>query len=235
MAVVVLVHGAWHGGWVWDGVAKLLRAAGHTVVAPTMRGHQPEDDRTDVLFGDYVNQVEDLVRELDGVTLVGHSSAGMILQMVAPRVRLARLVFINAFILPDGCCQFDLVPPAIAEQMTMAAKNRPDLSVPVDPDFVRELLMAGETEENTQRLLDRLVPQPLALFTTPVQTGGFQAVGVQKVVIHCKDDVSLPPGAFLGMARGLGNHTLLEIDGGHETLFTTPERVASVLLRVLGV
>lgn len=235
MATVVLVHGAWHGGWVWDGVAALLRAAGHTVMMPTMRGHQPGNDRTDVLFGDYINQVEELVRELDEVTLVGHSSAGMILQMVAPRVRLARLVFLNAFILPDGCCQFDLVPPAIAEQMTKAAKGRSDLSVPVDPGFVRGQLMAGETEEDTQRLLGRLVPQPLALFTTPVQTGGFRAEGLQKVVIHGKDDVSLPPGAYPGMARELGNHTLLEIEGGHETLFTHPERVASVLLRVLGV
>ena len=25
----VLVHGAWHGGWVWKDVAPALRAMGH--------------------------------------------------------------------------------------------------------------------------------------------------------------------------------------------------------------
>ena len=31
----VLVHGAWHGGWCWNKVAPMLRAAGHQVFTPT--------------------------------------------------------------------------------------------------------------------------------------------------------------------------------------------------------
>ena len=38
MTTFVLVHGAWHGGWCWDRVAPLLRAAGHEVHAPTLTG-----------------------------------------------------------------------------------------------------------------------------------------------------------------------------------------------------
>src|SRR6266567_4501708 len=34
----VLVHGGWQGGWAWDGVSALLRAGGHEVFAPTLRG-----------------------------------------------------------------------------------------------------------------------------------------------------------------------------------------------------
>ena len=30
----VLVHGAWHGGWCYARVAKLLRSRGHTVFTP---------------------------------------------------------------------------------------------------------------------------------------------------------------------------------------------------------
>ena len=36
MAGFVLIHGSWHGGWCFDPVAALLRARGHTVVAPTL-------------------------------------------------------------------------------------------------------------------------------------------------------------------------------------------------------
>ncbi|MCW2620092.1 MAG: putative hydrolase or acyltransferase of alpha/beta superfamily, partial [Modestobacter sp.] len=38
MSTFVLVHGAWHGGWCWDRVVPLLRAAGHEVHAPTLTG-----------------------------------------------------------------------------------------------------------------------------------------------------------------------------------------------------
>ena len=30
----VLVHGTWHGGWVWQDVANRLRAMGHRVYTP---------------------------------------------------------------------------------------------------------------------------------------------------------------------------------------------------------
>lgn len=34
MANCVLVHGMWHGGWVWRGLVEQLRADGHQVFAP---------------------------------------------------------------------------------------------------------------------------------------------------------------------------------------------------------
>ena len=38
MSTFVLIHGAWHGGWCWERVAPLLRAAGHAVHTPTLTG-----------------------------------------------------------------------------------------------------------------------------------------------------------------------------------------------------
>lgn len=36
--IFMLVHGAWHGAWVWDEVAQHLRAHGHSVYTPTLTG-----------------------------------------------------------------------------------------------------------------------------------------------------------------------------------------------------
>jgi alpha-beta hydrolase superfamily lysophospholipase len=36
--LVVLVHGAWHGGWCYRDTARLLRMQGHTVITPTHTG-----------------------------------------------------------------------------------------------------------------------------------------------------------------------------------------------------
>jgi esterase/lipase len=38
MATIVLIHGAYQGGWIWQPTAKILREAGHTVYAPTLEG-----------------------------------------------------------------------------------------------------------------------------------------------------------------------------------------------------
>ena len=37
-ATYVLVHGTWHGGWVWRDVADRLIAQGHRVFTPTCTG-----------------------------------------------------------------------------------------------------------------------------------------------------------------------------------------------------
>lgn len=232
----VLIHGAWHGGWCWDGVIAGLENAGHTAEAPTMPGHRAEDDRSNIVFDNYVDKI---VSVLEGqtapVVLVGHSSAGFLMQASAPKIpdKIERLIFHNAFILPDGKSQFDLVPPEVAEGMTAAANASPDNCVPIMEDFVRDTLMEGEPNEMKDALIGKLVPQPIAIFTTPVHTADFDKLNIPKSVVFCKGDISLPPGAYLGMAQGLGEYNLIEIEGGHETLFTNPRIIAESLLRAV--
>jgi pimeloyl-ACP methyl ester carboxylesterase len=233
----VLIHGAWHGGWCWDGVIQELVKAGHTAEAPTMPGHKPSDDRSRIQFDDYIDKICDVLgRQPQPVVLAGHSSGGYMLQAAAPKVpdKIARLIFLNAFILPEGKSQFDLVPPEAAEAMTAAAQASPDNCVPVIEDFVRNMLMAGEPVDMQDALIKRLVPQPFALFTTPVATEAFNGLAIPKSVVFCKGDVSLPPRAYLGMAQGLGEFDLIEIDGSHEALFTKPEVVAGAFQQALG-
>ena len=38
MANILLIHGAYQGGWIWTRVAARLRAAGHLVLAPSLDG-----------------------------------------------------------------------------------------------------------------------------------------------------------------------------------------------------
>ncbi|MHB8869116.1 MAG: alpha/beta hydrolase [Thermoleophilia bacterium] len=233
----VLVHGAWHGGWCWEGVARELVAAGHEVEAPTMPGMAPGDDRSAVTFEGIVEALTAVLqRQEQPVVLVGHSSAGFLLQAAAPKAadKIKRLIFLNAFVLPDGACQFDLVPPEAAGGLTAAANASPDQSVPVIEDMVRGMLMGGDTPEAQDSVLERLSPQPLALFTTPVDTKAFTALAIPKTVVFSAGDTSLPPGAFLGMAQSLGEFDLVEIEGGHEALVVTPSAVAQGLLDSLG-
>jgi pimeloyl-ACP methyl ester carboxylesterase len=182
----VLLHGAWHGGRCWDGVIDEIVKAGHTAEAPTMPGHNPGDDRSEIRFEDYIDKICSVLKQQTApVVLVGHSSAGYLIQAAAPKVpdKLAQLIFLNAFILPNGKCQFDLGPPEAAEGMTSAAQASPDNCVPVLEDFVRGMLMAGESAEKQDALIKGLVPQPLALFTTPVVANDFNRLRISKSVM----------------------------------------------------
>lgn len=233
----VLLHGAWHGGWCWDGVKQELEARGHQAVCPTMPGHRPEDDRSGITFQHYVDKIAQTLGAQSGpVVLVGHSSAGFMMQAAAPLAadKVAKVIFLNAFILPDNTSQFDIVPPEVSQGMTMAAQASPDNCVPVDEGFIRGVLMDGEPADKVDELIGRLVPQPLALFTTKVPTKAFSDIAAPKAVVFCNKDVSLPPGAYLGMAQGLGKFDLIELDGGHEALFTQPKMVAEGLLKAAG-
>lgn len=225
-----------HGAWCWDGVVKELEKAGHKALAPTMPGHNQNDDRSKICLSDYI---EKIIETIEGVStpiiLVGHSSAGFLIQSVAAKIpeKIDHLIFNNAFILPDGQCQFDIVPPDVAQGMTQAATASPDNCVPVMEDFIRNVLMADALAEEQSKLISHLVPQPLALFTTPVSLDGFNKGNFKKTVLFCKKDISLPEGAYLGMALELGKYNLIELDLGHEGLFTHPVMVAEGILKTV--
>ena len=95
MATFVLVHGAWHGGWCWLRVARLLRDAAHEVYTPTLTGlgerahlARPEID-LETHIQDVVGVLE--AEELRQVTLVGHSYAGAVITGAAARAARRRI------------------------------------------------------------------------------------------------------------------------------------------------
>ena len=232
----VLIHGAWHGGWCWDEVKERLEKKGHSVEAITLPGNNPGDDRASIVFQDYIDAIVNAIKAQEGqVVLIAHSSAGLLVQAAAPEVsdKIEQLIFINAWILPNGLSQFNLLSPEVTGGMIAAAAASGDNSVPVDPGFVRNVLMPGESAEDQDELIAQLVPQSLVLFTTPVQTEAFDSLNVKKAVIFCQDDASLPPGVFLGMAQGLGEFDLIEIEGGHEAIFTDPKGVSKAILKCI--
>ncbi len=232
----VLVHGAWHGGWCWNGVVKELEDAGHRAIAPTMPGHGSQDDRSAIQLDNYIDAIVTAAKSSEEpVVLVGHSSAGFMVQSVAAKIpqKIDQLIFNNAFILEHGRCQFDLVPPEVAQGMTQAAAASDDNCVPVMVDFVKQTLMADDDEAAQNALIERLVPQPLALFTTPVDLDGLDLSRFKRTLVYCKNDQSLPPGAFIGMAQLLGEFDLIELDLGHEGLVTNPELLANALLKAV--
>ena len=119
MATFVLIHGAYQGGWIWSPVATRLRAAGHSVYAPSLDGcaERSAQARAGIDTESHADEIAELLRyeDLSEVVLVGTSSGGMVLTRVAElaRERIQRVVFVDALALVAGETIRDIVtrPP----------------------------------------------------------------------------------------------------------------------------
>ncbi|KUO69104.1 MAG: hypothetical protein APF77_11290 [Clostridia bacterium BRH_c25] len=235
MSKVILIHGAWHNGRCWDKVSDLLRKEGYQVEALTLPGNGENDSKA-VTYEDYVNYVvESLGNQKKKVIVVGHSSAGHILQMAIPKVKdkVEKVIFNNAWILPHGKSQFDFVPEELKAQMRAQAVKRGDGAIPIDPNFVRGMLATRADDNQFQALMDILVTQPLVIMETPVSANAFKALSIPMVLLYCNKDMSVPPNAFLDMFKSLGDYPVVEVECDHEGLFTDPEAYVKGLIECI--
>ena len=97
-APILLAHGAFCGGWVWDGFAAALRRAGRTVVAPDLPGHAadaPPGATIGLSMTAYAGAIAEAARAFPvPPVLIGHSLGGLVAPLAAMRTRVAGLVLL---------------------------------------------------------------------------------------------------------------------------------------------
>src|ERR1700712_4875758 len=108
MTTYVLLHGAYQGGWIWQRVTPHLRAAGHTVYAPSLDGccERRHALRPGIDTESQAAEISELLffEDLHDIVLVGTSCGGMVAARVAEtaRDRIGRIVLADALALFDG-------------------------------------------------------------------------------------------------------------------------------------
>jgi pimeloyl-ACP methyl ester carboxylesterase len=98
MTPIVMVHGAFCGGWAFEAFRKPFEAAGCAVACPDLRGHA-DGDQPDAVAGvsmaDYAADVAEVcARSSEPPVLIGHSMGGMVAQLAARRAPLRALVLL---------------------------------------------------------------------------------------------------------------------------------------------
>jgi pimeloyl-ACP methyl ester carboxylesterase len=97
-APVLMVHGAFCGGWVFDRFARPFAAAGHAVRAPDLPGHGANDPREAAAgrsMSDYARFVAAEARALGRPPiLVGHSMGGVVALLAAAQAPTAGVVLL---------------------------------------------------------------------------------------------------------------------------------------------
>ena len=232
---ILLVHGAWHGGWCWRRVAERLVAAGHRVFAPTLTGlgervHLRSRDN------DLQLHVEDILgvigfESLDDLVVCGHSYAGMVITAVADRVaeRLHALVYVDAYVPEDGESVLDIRPAAQNELLRERVSREGDgWLMPPTPAST-----FGVESASDRAWVDRLcVPMALACFEQPIRLERPPPPGLCRHYVWAArndnaafrrhhDEFAVDPAWKV--------HT---VDCGHEVMVDRPDWLANLLLHV---
>ena len=233
MATFLICHGAWSAGWAWKKVRPLLRAAGHEVFTPTYTGlgeraHLSSRAITlDTHIADVLGVIE--CEDLEDIVLVGHSYGGMVATGVADRARdrIARLVYLDAFVPENSQSLFDLLPAQARSGRQDAAAAQGDgwllAPNPSPPDT---------SPEDMAWITPRRRWQPIGCFTQPL-TLTSAGSPPPRTYISCTrlgpDDTF---GQFARRFRSDPAWHFFEIDASHSPNVTAPEALVHILDQV---
>jgi pimeloyl-ACP methyl ester carboxylesterase len=237
VATYVLVHGGAHGGWCYDKVARLLRAAGHEVHAPTLTGvgERAHLVSPDVDLDLHIEDVVALLhyQDLRDVILVGHSYGGMVITGVADRAhdRIGKLVYLDAANPRDGQSLAELAGPMMnpAREMGRVVDGVELILWPIGIDSGR--FYGVEDPADLEWMAERLTPHPWKCIEQPLQLEHESELwAIPQFHIVCTSTLKTRDRELMDKARTEGR--LWDIDTGHDLMITEPEQVTDALLEI---
>lgn len=216
MDPVVLVHGAWHGAWCWDGVVADLERRGVPVTAvelPLSGYHADVETARGAIAG-----------AGDGVVVVAHSYGGMVVsQAAAGLANVRRLVYIAAFQAEDGEDMVTILsqhPSELLESLVFDERG-----VTVEPDRVHDIFYGDSDTTVAAACAARL--RPMSAEDPPVMTGEPAWRSIPSTYVVCQNDRAVPPEVQRQLAARA--QEVVEWPTDHSPFLTRPGDIAVLL------
>lgn len=236
----VLVHGAWHGGWCWDEVRRLLEMDGQVVHTPTLAGlgDRAGEIHAGIGLNDHIEDISRYIVEngLKDIVLVGHSYGGMVITGIADRMkeRIRHIVYLDAALPEDGQSMISYGPPKSKPELQALTTQLKALS----PDgiamatFPPEFLGIPVTHPLYNWVKARLTPHPLKSWLDQISLTNGGSNGLPRTYIHCVAP-ALPRTSFPFIARQVRDDPswrYAELQTGHDAMITAPAELVSMLM-----
>lgn len=221
---LVLVHGAWHGPWCWDGLRPRLERLGWRTTAPQLASASRTGTEPRPGLYDDAQVLARHVDEIDGpVVLIGHSYGGAPVTEFAGRAgdKVAHLVYVAAYV-PDAGESLYTTHGAPAPEDVSGVVPVPDDPVTTFYNDVAPDAAAGAARQ--------LVPQAVRSWSEEVRTVGWRAIPASYVL--CEKDQALAPAMQEKFALRAGS--LHRIASGHSPFLSVPGELADVLDQALA-
>ena len=231
---VVLVHGAWHGGWCFSWLQQELDRRGIPSYAIDLPGHgaslQPLGD-----LGTDIEAVQQFLqvladRGISDPVLVGHSYGGAVISQAAtggPSV--SALVYLAAFALEAGESVMSALGtfPHHDVALGSAIQMGDDGTSVLDASVAQTALYGSCGQEAINAAISRLTPQPMATMIQPLL---HSALGdIPSTYVICSQDQAVHPVHQEIMARRCTDSITLDTD--HSPFLSMVNETADIIER----
>jgi pimeloyl-ACP methyl ester carboxylesterase len=238
MARFVLVHGAFHGAWCWEPLVAELAARGHDVVTLDLPGSGEDTTPVaEVTLDAYARRICDRLSDQPvPVVLVAHSMGGVAVTQAAAQCpeRIAKLVYVAAFLPGDGQSLADLtqLPEGAGDmvQAHMVVDGEPPVAT-MPAQAAREAFYGLCEPEQVAWATERIRPQPMLPFVTPVALDGSEAGRPPRAYVISAQDRALPTALQRRLVADNPDLEVAELDADHSPFLSRTSELAAALER----
>lgn len=229
---VVLIHGAWHGGWCFSALQSELDRRGVPSYAVDLPGHGASTDPLGT-FDDDVSAVRKVLhtmteRGLPAPVLVGHSYGGAVISAASgDGTPVSSLIYLAAFALYAGESVLSAMSSFPKHDVALGAAIRvgEDGTSILDAAAARSALYGSCDDRSIDAAISRLSPQPMATMTRAVTTSGLGALPSLYVV--CSQDRAVHPAHQKIMATRCSRAITLDTD--HSPFLSMVSETADII------
>jgi len=229
MATFVLIHGAWHGAWIWPRTARILRSQGHDVFTPTLTGVGERSHLAgkEVNLSLHILDVCNVLRweNLQDIILCGHSYGGAVVTGVADAMpeRIRALVYADAFVLENGEAIWDYVEP-MRPYFIEGAGEHAGRTKPIPSEAFRV------NTPDLEWVKSKVVPMALACFVERIRLQGNHLKVNKRTYIYAEGWSPSPFTRFYEKLKSAPGWSVLRTMTGHHMMLDDPEGFAGMLL-----
>ena len=222
---LVLVHGAFHGSWVWEKVAiHLDRADVPWIAVDLPSAAEAGMDNATAADIEAVNNALDQLEGDEPAVLVGHSRGGLVVTEAGTHERVGQLVYVagadllDGQSLPDILSGGDLLSAFVHEEGAIFSADIARASGLFYNDCTGEDITWAAARLRSQDMSDvRSIPSEDAWQHRP------------STYVVCTRDRVLPQEAQKVIANRLGSSTV-HWDAGHHPMISQPALVGGLLI-----
>lgn len=238
---VVLVHGAWHGGWCFAKTVAALQAKGVSAVAPDLPGHGADTSPLGGLADDAQRIREVVAATVGPVILLGHSYGGLVISEAASdpatAARVQRLVYLCAILTAPGQTFFSVSADHSRSLLGPLIRAGEDGLSTIDTSDLASAKAAfyGDcSNDDVAFAAANLSTQPLGNMSSVIS--GDPLAALAATYIRCTEDRAIPIEvqdllitSASASARSLDTITMA---ASHSPFLSMPEQLADHLARL---
>ena len=237
-ATVVLVHGAWHGGWCFAKTLDALKAKGVSAIAPDLPGHGADTGPLGGLAQD-AQRIREVVAATSGpVVLLGHSYGGLVISEAASdpvtAARVQHLVYLCAIVTAPGQTFFSVTADHSRSLLGPLIRADDDGLSTIDTSDVaatKAVFYADCSDDDVALAAANLSAQPLANMSSAIS--GDPLATLAATYIRCTEDRTIPiqvQDALIASASASARSLeTITMTASHSPFFSMPDALAGHL------